>query len=212
MHPAPTSPPPVHPRAFRAILATVALALTVAATPAGAQETPRLAPRVSVRLPSSVTSQLFHVSIVAASRQSGDSAQGKLPAGIAKALDDLKDFLPYQSYRVVDSSLVRASSEFHTRLAGPDGAPYEVDAVFSTDSGGTSFLIEHFELHKMARMEDLAREMERSRAGIPAVVPMAPDPGISASFRIERGETVVVGSSRLDGGDGALIVLLTAVP
>jgi hypothetical protein len=41
---------------------------------------------------------------------------------------------------------------------------------------------------------------------------MAPQPALRASFRIDEGETVVVGSSRLDGGDDALIVLLTAVP
>lgn len=213
MHPASTSSPPVRPFAPRGILAalTVAVALLVAALPATAQEAPRPTPRPQVWSSDAGTSQLFHVSIVAASRQGASASPGSLPAAISKALADLKEFLPYQSYRVVDSALVRASREFHTRLAGPDGTPYDVDAVFSAEDGGKSFLINHFELHKVPRMEDVARDMDRSRGSAP-VAPMAPEPGLTASFRIDRGETVVVGSSRLDGDGDALIVLLTAVP
>lgn len=201
----------------RSVLATLAL-LTVLAgiapSPAAGQDAP--APRAE--LPSeyvwhgdATTSQLFHITLVAASRRTGGSAQGDLPKAVAKALDDIKDFLPYQGYRVVDSALVRASREFHTRLNGPDGSQYQADAVFSATGRGESFLVEHFELGKPMRLEDMARELERAE-GRRAVVPPAPTSNLTASFRIDRGETVVVGSSRLDGGDEALIVLLTAVP
>ena len=37
-------------------------------------------------------------------------------------------------------------------------------------------------------------------------------PMIDTSFTMDVGETVVVGTSRLAGGDKALIALLTAVP
>lgn len=205
MHPVSISPPPARPCSFRALVAA-------GAAPGQAQTAPRPAPRPGSSSAGSIPSQLFHISVVAASRRSGEASPAKLPAGIAKALDDLKDFLPYQSYQVVDSALVRASDELHTRLSGPDGALYQVDAVFSTQDDGKTFLVEQFELRKLARMEDLAREMERSRPGTPAPAPIAPESGLSASFRIDRGEAVVVGSSRLEGADDALIVLLTAVP
>jgi hypothetical protein len=35
---------------------------------------------------------------------------------------------------------------------------------------------------------------------------------LSTSFSIRKGETVVVGTSKLDGHDRALVVLLTALP
>ena len=35
---------------------------------------------------------------------------------------------------------------------------------------------------------------------------------IETTFSVKEGETIVVGSSKADGADGALVVLLTAVP
>ena len=35
---------------------------------------------------------------------------------------------------------------------------------------------------------------------------------IETSFSVKEGETIVVGTSKADGADGALVVLLTAVP
>ena len=53
-------------------------------------------------------------------------------------------------------------------------------------------------------------------SGAPAIAPRADllDMGafISTSFTAHLGQTVVVGSSRLNGGDEALIVLFTALP
>ncbi len=61
--------------------------------------------------------------------------------------------------------------------------------------------------------------------GHPVASPPTPTPGpgpsplptlaenlLDTSFSIRRGETVVVGTSKLDGGDRALVVLLTALP
>jgi hypothetical protein len=199
------------------LAALVALAAAVS-TPALAQPAPA-PPRAEQPRPEpwpgeTGASQLFHVTLVAASKSGGGTATGSLPKGVAKALDDIKDFLPYQSYRVVDSALVRASREAHPRLKGPDGATYTAGMVFREapqEGGVRSFLVEHFELSRMPRMEDLERMAAGDRLGR-AVAPLAPEPNLTASFRIAKGETVVVGSSRLDGGDDALIVLLTAVP
>lgn len=173
------------------------------------------AQQVGVRGADPGESQLFHVTLVAAGRQGSGGGQGTLPKAVAQALDDIKDFLPYQSYRVVDSALVRASGEARTGLKGPDGTPFEASIHFRSEKDGDgprSFLVEHFELRKPLRVEALARDLESVRGGRAAVAPMAGQPTLRASFRIDEGETVVVGSSRLDGGDEALIVLLTAVP
>lgn len=202
------------------VLAALLSLAATAATPALAQPTtapPRAdQPRVAPWPGESGMSQLFHVTLVAASKSGGGTAAGNLPKGVAKALDDIRDFLPYQSYRVVDSALVRASREAHPRLKGPDGAIYTADMLFREapqEGGGRSFLVEHFELSRMPTMEELESVMDRPRGGAMArVAPLAPEPNLTASFRIAKGETVVVGSSRLDGGDDALIVLLTAVP
>jgi len=201
--------------AVLAALLPLAAAVTPPALAQPAPEAPRAEPRATPWPGETGVSQLFHVTLVAASKAGGGSAAGNLPKGVAKALDDIKDFLPYQSYRVVDSALVRASSEAHPRLKGPDGTIYTADMVFreASQAGGVrSFLVEHFELSKMPRIEDLERMLDDDRPGRPALAPLAPEPNLTASFRIAKGETVVVGSSRLDGGDDALIVLLTAVP
>ena len=223
---------PAH--APRAVLAVLALALAAApalAPPAQTPSTPRLAavapaPPAGARAVVAQTpppfrgdeageSQLFHVTLVAASRQGGSGGQGTLPKAVAQALDDIKDFLPYQGYRVVDSALVRGSGEAHATLKGPDGTSFEAVILFRSGQDGDgpkSFFIDHFELRRPLLAELPARDPEGARAGRPALAPMAPQPALRASFRIDEGETVVVGSSRLDGGDDALIVLLTAVP
>jgi hypothetical protein len=37
-------------------------------------------------------------------------------------------------------------------------------------------------------------------------------PLLQTTFSLKEGETIVVGTSKADGADGALVVLLTAVP
>ena len=64
----------------------------------------------------------------------GDLQEGatgdNIPAAARAALADLKDFLPYRSYRVLDTSWVIASSATRqavtSRLQGPDEQDYEV--------------------------------------------------------------------------------------
>lgn len=195
----------------KTVLAALAVATIAGLAPARAQ-TPQPAPRPPIAWEGEAQdSLLFHVTLVAASRQGGSGGQESLPKGVAKALDDIRDFLPYQGYRVIDAALVRSNREVHARLAGPDGEPLEAAFLFrkarGSDGSGESYLVERFRLDRPPGAENLPRTAE-DRADRRAPTP----PALDASFRIDRGETVVVGSSRLDGGDGALIVLLTAVP
>lgn len=200
----------------KTVLGALACATIVALAPVHAQ-TPQPAPRPAAPVAwegEAQESLLFHVTLVAASKQGGSGGAESLPKGVAKALDDIRNFLPYQGYRVVDAALVRANREVHARLAGPDGEPLEAAFLFRKARGGDgsaeSYLVEHFRLERQPKAENPARPAAEDR--VERRAPAPPTPALDASFRIDRGETVVVGSSRLDGGDGALIVLLTAVP
>jgi hypothetical protein len=188
---------------FLAVLAATCGVSLALSAPASAATTPA---------PSTGGSELFHLTLVVGSRQAS-TGTGELPAAVAKALDDVKGFLPYRSYRLADAVLLRGGSEAHTRLHGPGDATFTADLVFHRgDDGDGGFQIEHLELRPVrpapaptARTGDAAEAMARA-------LEERPEPLIDASFRIARGETVVVGSSTPDGGDDALILLLTAMP
>ncbi len=206
------------------LLLTTGLVAALAASPALlAQRSPGVAPGAPgpratppPRPESPAVSQLFHITLVAASKTAGPGAGEALPKAVAKALDDIRDFLPYEGYQVVDAALVRATHEARVRLAGPGRAEYQVVMFFRPElasaAGGppAAYLIDRFEMRQ--EPSPAALQKEAQRGGEPALAPLPPESNLTASFRIARGETVVVGSSRLDGGDRAMIVLLTAVP
>jgi len=111
------------------------------------------------------------------------SAGPEIPENAQKALADLKKFLPFKSYQLIDAAWLSATEmqEAQGRLAGSAGAAYKVELRFrtTTDGGGVrSLFMDHFQ----------------------------------TTFSIKEGETIVVGSSKADGADGALVVLLTAMP
>ena len=73
--------------------------------------------------------QGFSIVLVLGDVQDGATADN-IPAVARAALADLKDFLPYRSYRVLDTAWVLASSATRqavsSRLQGPDEQSYEV--------------------------------------------------------------------------------------
>ena len=117
-----------------------------------------------------------------------------------KALADIKDFLPYKSYRVLDTQWVAGSDNGGSSggLRGLDNENYE-------------FLLKTFPrgLNPTPGTADAAlgraqfRLMVRSATSAPTIL-------LDNSFNLTAGETVVVGTSRVQG-DRALVVLLTAV-
>ena len=111
-----------------------------------------------------------------------------LPENVAHALDDVRQLLPYQYYRILDVALISGDGESHTRMAGPNGHTYELELVHSRD--------------QVVYVERL-RLVNASRTARPVV--------IDTSFSVDPRETIVVGSSRLNGGHRALIVLFTSV-
>jgi hypothetical protein len=70
--------------------------------------------------------QGYHVVLLLGNLQAG-SGQDTLPAAARKALDDMKDFLPYKSYRVLDSAWTLSTGNIVNRLRGPEDKEYELD-------------------------------------------------------------------------------------
>lgn len=235
--------------------------------------------RGGVPVPPASQFQGFSVVLLLGDMQPGDS-QDTVPVAARKALNDMKDFLPYKSYRLLDTQWVlccSGSASAFTRLRGLEEQEFELEVRGSPDLQGNihvRFVLrepgpsikidtdrgaaqpkdtkgdgdgEHlsrerelFQLERervdlttqletlrskvevgMANPEDVKRmaaqltmvtrrvnELKQSiQAGTPKVVGRAV---IDSSFRMEEGETVVVGSSGVKGGKRALIALLTA--
>jgi hypothetical protein len=115
-----------------------------------------------------------------------------LSAGAQKALDDIREFLPFKSYRVLDAALIRIAQD-DLALARMTGlvanSGYKVGMRFR--SGGTDggkLVIDGFSLD--GEKGDL----------------------IQTSFAMDVGETVVVGTSSVGGSEEALVAILTALP
>jgi len=169
------------------------------------------APRAETPTPPRRTvgaTQLFHVVLLIASTDGPERTEG-LPKQAEKAIADIRDFLPYKSYQLLDSGLVRATANSMSSqivLRGSDDETEYVATVrFSTKPDQSKgLLVEQFVL-----LRD--RGPKAPPLG-PGVAPQAPRKMIDSSFSIDVGETVVVGSSKLNGRGRALVVLLTAMP
>jgi hypothetical protein len=204
--------------------------------------------------------QGFSIVLVLGDVQEGATSDN-VPAAARAALADLKDFLPYRSYRVLDTAWVLASSATHqavsSRLQGTDEQDYEV--MLDRMPVGASSLQVRFEMREPdgnaerraaladreaairaeiqqlmsahAALENQLRRAEaaQNRGDVDALRQRLSEneialetrqrqgryaPGgatlINTSFNMSLGETVVVGTSRMRGGNKALIVLLTA--
>jgi hypothetical protein len=207
--------------------------------------------------------QGYSVVLVLGDMQSG-STPDNVPPAAKKALADMKDFLPYKSYRLLDSQWTMGSSSVSTRLRGADDQDYSLSMGARVIDEGSRSLSVTFQLREggdnavmrrpLASINEEQVEAERrqvealaaakarglsenhpevrggasggvsggvqggvaagSGSGRGFGVSTIPRSGslISTSFTMDVGETVVVGTSRLKGGDKALIALLTAVP
>lgn len=159
--------------------------------------------------PSSPTlgeSQLFQVVLLRASRKGADDLDG-LPKSAEKALSDVRDFLPFKHYVLLDSAIVRLSRGMESSVIVN---AYQVK--FSYERKDNKLSIWWFTVYPATKkVEQPTPSPSRGGGDAPAYAPEAVKPLISTSFAMDRGETVVVGSSKINGDD-ALMVLLTAVP
>jgi hypothetical protein len=200
------------------------------------------------------TQRGFSVVLLLGETQSTSAGDGLPPAPtLRKALSDVKDFLPYKSYRVLDTQWLRSGS---TRMRGQDDQEYDIDLnanmftrrgseilPYDPSSGKDGVLIVTFHLQETGAAQNSSEEygrsiqiadMEKQRASLVALLPAAQGAMVQEQkARIERldrqirlararklldsrfemapGETVVVGTSKIGGGDKGLVVLLTSV-
>jgi hypothetical protein len=178
------------------ILLVMLIALPLAAddseAPPAAQPTPKA---------SSGRNQLFQVILLRGSTTGSEEIAG-LPKNAEKAVRDIRDFLPFKSYKLLDSGLLRVMDTGKTRLVGIPPQQYEVRVAYrDLPNGKLSIWDFNIVAMKPANATPLPR----------GVAPEAERAVIDTSFTIDIGETIVVGSSKL-GGDQALIVLFTALP
>jgi len=208
----------------------------------------------------------FSVVLVQGDLKTGATAGDSVPAAAAKALADLKDFLPYKSYRLLDTQWTMGSGHISGRLIGPEGRSYDLELETRKGTTDAPVVVSRFLLHddavvgpqgqRFGRVQgQQGQQAQQQGQGQPqsqgqqqGQQPQAPQGArqgrgvlqlysapysavfqgnagvvsrgpfgfsgsralIDTSFSMDIGETVVVGTSRLQG-DTALIVLLTAV-
>lgn len=149
--------------------------------------------------------QMFHVALLVADSEPSKATPQDLPKGVQKAIADIRDFLPFKSYRIIDSALARMNGRGKVSLKGPNGESYTASLDYHELDTKGSFLVDQFALTRHAEEKPNAQPLP------PGHAPKAPEQPLVSSFRITRGESVVVGSSSLGAGK-ALIVVLTAMP
>lgn len=181
------------------ILLVMLIALPLAADDSeapAAQPTPNPTPKAS-----GGRNQLFQVILLRGATTGSEEIAG-LPKNAEKAVRDIRDFLPFKSYKLLDSGLLRVMDSGKTRLDGIPPQQYEVRVAYhDLPNGKLSIWDFNIVAVKPANGTPLPR----------GVAPEAERAVINTSFTIDIGETIVVGSSKL-GGDQALIVLFTALP
>lgn len=173
-----------------------------------AEEAPAATPR-----PPSDRTFTFQLVLLVADTQGGSRFEN-VPANAQKALDDVKSFLPYTSYRLLDLAWLRSSKSAEAQISGPDGRSLSAALRFHTDAADP----DRIDVQRLVIVEapkpPLLLEAPR-KDGVTATAPLAPQPIrplLETSFGMRAGETVVVGTAKLDGPSKALVVLLSALP
>lgn len=150
----------------------------------------RLAERDTGRL-----TQEFQLLLVEASKDSEGMDQ-ELPPHARAALQDVREFLPFSRFDLLDSGWIKSSGRGQVDLGG-GATRYEAHLVFDPkiELDGVVLAIQNLEVQ--VRYSTDSGERVRNL--------------IRSSLTMKVGETAVVGTSKLNGGDKAVIVLLTAL-
>ena len=148
--------------------------------------------------------------ILAVGDLQGGAPTRDLPPAARKALADMSQFLPYKSYELIDARWILGSPRSTSLSRGPENREYELELRTSARSDNEVQIDFNLRDPRQAFPFVTGRGC-RTGAGN-GTVRIVKHPGriIDTTFNMDVGETVVVGTSRLQG-DKALIVLLTAV-
>lgn len=130
----------------------------------------------------------------------GSGIDKSIPAEATKALQDVREFLPFSGFRLLDSGWMTSSGRGQLQLSGKDGRVYLAGIAFSQELRleGTVLAVSPLSIRSIPTNDATPEGDPRYREVM------------SSNLTLSVGETVVVGTSRLNGGDRALIVLLTA--
>jgi hypothetical protein len=177
------------------------------------------APPASTAPPARVErqSRAFQVLLLVAELKGSATLEG-IPPNAQKALEDIQNFLPYRYYRLLDVAFLRTDFHAKSNLSGLDGQTYEVAFVVTADASSNSpekseprLQINSFQVVEIPFQP---REKVLSVPGV-HLEPVTPRPEtrlLDTSFDMKIGETVVVGTAKLDGPSKALVVLFSALP
>jgi hypothetical protein len=205
----------------------VALAMLAGSGTTVAQTVPQ--PLASTQASRSAEAPLqgFSVVLVIGDLQ-GTAATDDIPMAARKALTDMKDFLPYKSYKLLDATWMMCCAQVGRRIGLPGAGTLRESASVTQHLRGPED--QEYELQlRMHRLEgnriSVSFELtggtgSPTEAGLSGDLKTSPrmviretsKSIIDADFTMDIGETVVVGTSRVKGGTRALIALLTAVP
>lgn len=120
------------------------------------------------------------------------------PPGVANALKDVSEFLPFKGFQLQDQAFVRndGGGPCSVQLKGPNGREYTVSVGSNkpTVQSGNPILV----LVKLTEQNVPVTESGKK------VV-------LESGLSMRLGETAVVGTSGLKGQEGALVLLVTLV-
>ena len=112
------------------LLARLAAAITLAGAATVSAQSPapvKVAP---------ASPQGYSVVLVLGDVQNASAGDNNVPAAARKALGDMKDFLPYKSYRLLDAQWILGSQRTISRLRGANEQEYELTLRGVLSAGG----------------------------------------------------------------------------
>ena len=159
----------------------------------------------------SAESYMFQTVLLVGSTE-GESDLSGVPTNVLKALEDVRQFLPYKNCRLIDASMVRSNGGARGLLKGPEGGrDFERSFDFREGESGT-LQIRSFGIDTLVAEPRNSMVTENGKTKIEHQPPRWVRRNVIAtSFSVKVGETIVVGTSKLNGNGDALIVLFTAM-
>jgi hypothetical protein len=149
--------------------------------------------------------QSFQITLLVAGDKPG-TAGAELASAVRKAVDELRELVPYESYEVLDTLWLRgtAGNLMRGRLVGRDETGHELLLRFRALGGPDSkdLFVDNFSL-----TEEPGNNLQKPGGGT-----RGPRRVLDTSFGLKSGQTIVIGTSKLDGGEESLVILLTSVP
>jgi hypothetical protein len=145
----------------------------------------------------------FNLRVILLVADNTQRPEPELSASEARALADVRQFLPYKGYRLLESGWVRTKNQAEVRLGKDPLYLAHVDIRGERSPGDRSIPVRRFSLTTEEPVPEMG-DPEAPKVGFRSLEIL------STSFTMNIGETVVVGTSKLNGDDEALVVLLTA--